>query len=95
MILTDSLREQHTRILHLTKQLTGKINSKSYQNNPDAIVDLIVRLSGILNIHLAMEDKSLYPDIFEDETKMILEALVRRIHKEDSELYPMIEQVGM
>lgn len=140
MLLTNSLRDQHGRIIELVKEMSIKVNTVEFRNDTAPTMDLLIRLSGILNIHLAMEDQGLYPDLlkhrdqrvsdlarsymdemgnilqrfqrfiarwgyeqviaieperFEKETREVLAALQQRIRREDNELYPLIELVGL
>ena len=135
---TVVFRRQHREILDVVRQLETKLVVATIeQDTSDAIRGHLNELAGKLTVHLAMEDKALYPrllvhgspqlrkiaaDVVRDmggiqavfreyvirwsvpqriqanaaefirETNEILEALKRRITREDTELYPMIDR---
>lgn len=63
MARTDKFREQHKKIGDIVKELQGIMSEKSLSDNPKQAVVLLGRLSGVIKLHLAMEDESLYPNL--------------------------------
>lgn len=63
MARTDKFREQHKKIGDIVKELQGTMSEKSLSENPKQAVILLGRLSGVIKLHLAMEDESLYPNL--------------------------------
>jgi hemerythrin-like domain-containing protein len=52
---------EHKEILETISELNLLLKQESIKENSESIVDLLASLSGKLQIHLAMEDKYLYP----------------------------------
>ncbi len=61
MVYTDSFRKQHEDILSADQAIIAQLNVAGIQSASDNIRLALSQLSGKLSIHLAMEDKSLYP----------------------------------
>ncbi len=69
MAFTDNLRRQHREILILVEEITEAL--KSNPSLIEQISDLLPKLAGKINIHLAMEDNALYPKLLaSDEVKV-------------------------
>lgn len=58
---TDSFKTQHKEIADLVGQVEKMLDPASVTVKADEIRTLLVTLSGKLSVHLAMEDKVLYP----------------------------------
>ena len=58
---TDQFRYQHDEIVQVVTELTGYLEEKSLAENIPDVIGLLVRLSGKIKVHLAMEDSMLYP----------------------------------
>jgi hemerythrin-like domain-containing protein len=52
---------EHREILETAENLDSLMKEQEYPGNCSSIVDLLAELSGKIKIHLAMEDKHLYP----------------------------------
>ena len=134
---TDNLRRQHRELLRIATEIGVLIRPDRMPLDAIKIRMLIASMAGILNVHLAMEDGVMYPqllqhsdvsvralakrfidemgtlratftdyvhrwnvpgavlqisDVFVRETSVLLDALVRRIGREDFELYPLVEE---
>ena len=137
MNVTKQLRAQHVQIAELINDINGSLKVGWVSENSDKLRSQLAKLSGVLKIHLLMEDDHLYPllmksiddDIaatakrfkeemgslsdtfkgyserwlrlknihdeaedFVTETKAVFDALVKRVIREDNELYPLIEK---
>ena len=63
MARTDSFRKQHQDIGIVVKAISAKLNPTKVAADPQGMRALLSQLMGKLNVHLAMEDKALYPDM--------------------------------
>ena len=61
MPYTDNFRRQHQEILSVVGEIQAKLKPDTVRNDPKAVRTLLSALAGKLTIHLAMEDKALYP----------------------------------
>jgi hypothetical protein len=138
MARTDSFRKQHDEIMNIARDINGMLGSAIDDGSADKIRSLLSKLAGLVNLHLAMEDKALYPTLlahrdasvantarrfsdemgsvaaafvgyinawpngaaikadpvrFTTESKAIFNALSKRIHRENVELYVLLDAV--
>ncbi|HEU4851244.1 MAG TPA: hemerythrin domain-containing protein [Telluria sp.] len=138
MARTDTFRKHHDEILGIAREINGQLGSTIDDNTAEAIRKLMARLNGLVTLHLAMEDKALYPALlahsdasvkdtarrfsdemgsvaeafvgymkswstsaqikanpvgFTTESKAIFNALSKRIHRENVELYVLLDAV--
>ena len=63
----DQLKKQHTEIARLTKELQHYTDAAAVTSKAAAIASTLSKLSGILSVHLAAEDKYLYPQLSKSE----------------------------
>lgn len=61
MSLTDNLVKQHVDMINLVDQITAHLQVDQVASDADEISSLLSQLAGKLTMHLAVEDKSLYP----------------------------------
>lgn len=61
MARTDNLRKQHVDILSLARQINGLLSDSLDEEAAAAIRPLLSKLTGLVQLHLAIEDRSLYP----------------------------------
>ena len=54
---------EHQEILKTIEEMEKFLNEASIQNDTQNLVDVSAKLSGQIKIHLAMEDKNLYPKL--------------------------------
>lgn len=68
---TTKFREQHDEMLSITSEIKKHLNIKQLSNDANEVRSLLSRLLGKLSVHLAMEDKSLYPSLFEHSDERV------------------------
>lgn len=61
MSRSDSFRSQHGEILQMVKEIAPLLNLAQLAQDAGAVRGMLTKLAGKLSVHLAMEDKSLYP----------------------------------
>lgn len=61
MSKTAPYREQHTRLLDMVKAISAHLHDAGVSRNAEDIRSQLSLFMGLLKVHLAMEDKSLYP----------------------------------
>jgi hypothetical protein len=61
MARTQSFREQHEEILEIVRNIEAELVMDKLKKNPSNVLRMFAGFSGKLKIHLAMEDKGLYP----------------------------------
>lgn len=136
MARTDSYRKHHDEILSIAREINALLGPAIGDSDADTIRKLLSKLAGLVNVHLAMEDKGLYPELlangdasvkatarrfsdemgsvaaafvayinawptstaikadaarFTTESKGIFNALSKRIHRENTELYVLLD----
>ena len=139
MGLTDNLRRQHTEILKMAGEINHLIGGGAVKN-ATALRGVLARLTGVVKVHLAMEDSSMYPLMvaakdgqiatmarryqkemgglaeayvkdserwkqggaieaeagdFTAQTSEVFGKLATRIQREDEELYPLVDKLGL
>lgn len=72
-IRTTTYRTQHEELERIAGELAGKLVAGS----ADELRKDLIRLAGVLKVHLAMEDRSMYPRLLEHE-----DAAVRSMARE-------------
>jgi hemerythrin-like domain-containing protein len=136
MVVTEPLRKQHAEIVEAVREIDAGLDPQRLVKSAGEIRSRLSALIGKLSIHLAIEDKSLYPSIekhadarvreigvkyasemagvkpaveafsrkwseaaiakdaaaFCAETKKLFAVLADRIKRENTELYPLLEQ---
>ncbi|MDH3890989.1 MAG: hemerythrin domain-containing protein [candidate division Zixibacteria bacterium] len=79
MALTDNLVKQHADLVRLVEQISAHLEVDKVTNETDEISDLLSQLAGKLTMHLAMEDKSLYPKLLghrDDKVKQVTQKYI-------------------
>jgi hypothetical protein len=61
MARTDVFRRQHAEIAEVAEDITAALDAKELASGAEIMSGLLSVLGGKLTIHLAMEDKGLYP----------------------------------
>lgn len=61
MSRTDSFRTQHDKILQIVGGIVPLLSSNNLGTDAGAVRRLLAQLTGMVSVHLAMEDNSLYP----------------------------------
>jgi iron-sulfur cluster repair protein YtfE (RIC family) len=138
MSRTDNFRKQHAEILNIAREINALLSDTLSESAAAAIRPLLAKLAGVVSLHLAMEDKSLYPQLsahadasvrslsqryssemgslaaafgdymkrwqtttqmradparFSAESKAVFNALSKRIHLENVELYVLVDKL--
>lgn len=62
---TNKFKEQHQDLLQVVGEIAAHIQANTVADNAPAIASNLAKLSGKIGIHLAMEDKSLYPKMID------------------------------
>jgi len=136
---TDNFRKQHAEILDTARQISQYFGSTISEEEAAVIRRQLSKMHGLVGLHLAMEDKSLYPSMlrstdpaardlaqrysaemgdlsaaferymkawskgsaisaspaaFTEESKGIFNALSKRIHRENTQLYPVADSLA-
>ena len=139
MARTDSYRKHHDEILGIAREINALLGATIADGDAETIRKLLSKLAGLVNVHLAMEDKGLYPELlahgdasvkatarrfsdemgsvaaafvayintwptstaikadparFTTESKGIFNALSKRIHRENTELYVLLDAMA-
>jgi Hemerythrin HHE cation binding domain len=61
ILSTDNLRRQHRELLRLAREIAARLHGAAIMTDAAKLRSQIAMLSGILNVHLAMEDGVMYP----------------------------------
>jgi hypothetical protein len=138
MARTDNFRKQHAEILSIAREINALLSDTLSREAAAAIRPLLSKMAGIVSLHLAMEDKSLYPQMtahadpnvrsiskrysdamgtlaaafgnymgtwkttqqmmddpirFSADSKAVFNALSKRIHLENVELYALLDKL--
>lgn len=136
MAKTDNLKKQHVEILTVARDINQQLGAVISDESAAQIRRQLSKMHGLVGLHLAMEDKSLYPSMlqskdqqarelaqhyatemgdlaqtfetymkfwnstslisasaasFTEQTKAIFNALSKRIHRENTQLYPVAD----
>jgi hypothetical protein len=75
--IIENLSRQHRELLKVGTQMFGWLDVGKLQRGAGEAHRALSSLTGILNVHLAMEDRSLYPRLLEHEDAQ-LRALAKR-----------------
>ena len=63
MGITDNLRKQHEEMVGIVTKMSAILNCEKLSKDANEMRSLLSQLAGKVNIHLAMEDKALYPHL--------------------------------
>jgi hemerythrin-like domain-containing protein len=81
MIATKRYVEQHDELLDLANDIIIRLNFKALAEDATEVRSLLSKFLGRLTVHLAMEDRSLYPSLLEQEDESV-KAMARRFVNE-------------
>ena len=82
MANVDSFRKQHKEMVEIVQLISSKLTPAAVEAEADLIRSSLLSLSGKLTVHLAMEDKSLYPHMLASadvEIKKSADAFIREM----------------
>ena len=71
MSATQRYRDQHDGLLALATEISGSLNVEELTKDASQARALLSQLLGKLTVHLAMEDKSLYPSLLEQGDEQV------------------------
>lgn len=71
MVRTDMFRTQHEGIMEVAGQILSGLNPDELSRDASDLRSKLSKLLGKLQVHLAMEDKTLYPQLLQHENTMI------------------------
>lgn len=69
---TDSFRRQHDDLLILTEEISTELDPRHLKKGAAEVAHLLAQLSGKLKVHLAAEDRILYPLLLESEDEQVV-----------------------
>ena len=81
MSATQRYRVQHAELIELVIQLASSVDDADLIQSPAEVREIISALAGKLSVHLAMEDKTLYPKLMV-HSNLELRALSTRFAQE-------------
>lgn len=82
MARTDSFKVQHQKALELAKAIDQRLVPPSTVTDAQAVAMDLAKLLGVLQVHLNMEDRALYPSLMESgnaTTKATAEKFMREM----------------
>lgn len=79
MAYTQKFRVQHGELLNVAKSIAGLLDAAALREDATEVRHLLSVLHGKLSVHLAMEDKSLYPRLLRHHDSNIRETTQRYI----------------
>ncbi|MCK4718574.1 MAG: hemerythrin domain-containing protein [Thermoplasmata archaeon] len=133
-----TLMEQHKQLVDMSIDMLSQLDTPNFKERSVPLTEALLALSELIDTHLQMEDRYLYPMLFEHsnilvresarmlmeemedlkgrfdaysgrwlldgaisnspeqfkkETREVSRALLKRIYKEDHELYPLVLQM--
>ncbi len=71
MGITDSFKRQHEEILKIATDLSDLLTIEKIKNRSEEARLLLAKLTGKLGAHLTMEDKVLYPRLYQQSNTTI------------------------
>jgi hypothetical protein len=81
MARTDVFRRQHAEIAEVAAEITAALDAKELASSAEIMSGLLSVLGGKLTIHLAMEDKGLYPRLLRHQNLVIRDTAKRFMHE--------------
>ena len=74
---TKRFRDQHDELLEIASEISAHLTVDELSNNASEVRLLLSKLFGVLSVHLAMEDKALYPRLLAHSDERV-EAMARK-----------------
>jgi hemerythrin-like domain-containing protein len=90
---TETLYRQHQEIMAVAQQLSGKLKPAAVQADAAGVRSLLSEMIGKLKLHLAMEDKSLYPALLEAKDAKVV-ATCRKFMSEMGGIADVVKKYG-
>jgi hypothetical protein len=93
MAKTDKYRHDHNEMLQLLGNLTGLLNERALAADASEARSCVSKLLGKLALHLASEDKFLYPELTKSADPALV-AMARTFAAEMSKTAPLVLAYG-
>ena len=77
MTLTETYRKQHQELVQLVVEFSDYLNPEKIRGNKAKILEMLSILTSKINIHLAMEDRALYPRLIQSNDAQVAETASR------------------
>ena len=74
---TRTYRQQHTKLLEQVAELKDIIGQKEFSKRESEIIQKLSELSGVLKLHLKLEDENLYPALRTHKNEAVREMAAR------------------
>lgn len=71
MGLTTNLQEQHKRLLEMATEISNMIKNEELSKDANVLTKKLATFSGKIGVHLAIEDKALYPRLLKNSNEDI------------------------
>ncbi len=71
MSKTTNFRTQHKELLQIATEMSSHLKESELANDANCVRSLLSKLAGKLTVHLAMEDKNLYPSLLNHEDERV------------------------
>ncbi len=68
---TDRFIKQHDELLEIVREMSGLMDINKMESNAKALHLLLSKLAGKLKLHLAIEDKNLYPSLLSSKDSKV------------------------
>mgnify|MGYP001575543039 CR=1 FL=1 len=68
---TDNLRKQHEEMVSIVSRMSAILNRERLSKDATEMRSLLSQLAGKVSVHLAMEDKALYPHLLEHSNEIV------------------------
>ncbi len=79
MLRTQRFRDQHEELLNIASKISGHFDVVALSKDASGVRTLVSQLLGRLTVHLAAEDKVLYPSLLENEEESVRDTTQRFI----------------
>jgi hemerythrin-like domain-containing protein len=77
MAQIDSFKKHHLQLQEHAQELSALLKADQLAKDGGPARRLLSKLAGLINVHLAMEDKTLYPRLIESADAKVKEVAVR------------------
>jgi len=71
MSKTKTFRDQHEELIKIATQISSRLNADALSKDANEVRSLLSKLLGKLNVHLAMEDRNLYPNLLKHPNEKV------------------------
>ncbi|MEB3287019.1 MAG: hemerythrin domain-containing protein [Vampirovibrionales bacterium] len=77
--IVDILKQQHAEVVRVVESLQKLLDPATVGANAQEVRDLLTKLSGLLQVHFSIEDRSFYPKLLDDPNPALAETAERFI----------------